>query len=227
MNEIKITINEQLQHLQMLMHRAMINHRGKTHSPLRGQGRVLAILKLKPEMSQKELTYLLNMSKQAAAELIVKLEKGGYITREPSEDDKRVMIIKLTEEGAKAATVPDDNAFETTKIFDCLNNDELTRLSEYLERIIKQYEAQFPDDDFDLRRQMMERFMSVYGHRHGDFERDFEHEHNHDYGLHGHNCGHGFGRFKNRGCGYYDDGHTETEHAQFNNGGNEDDKDDE
>ena len=73
MNEIKDTINGQLQQLQMLMHRTMFNHFGKMHNPHRGQGRVLAILKLKPVISQKELTYLLNMSKQSVAELITKL----------------------------------------------------------------------------------------------------------------------------------------------------------
>ena len=99
---------------------------------------MLALLKLKPEISQKELTYLLNMSKQAAAELISKLEKSGYITREPSEADRRVMTIKLTEKGATAVMDTDDNAFEATKIFDCLNDDELNAFSNYLGRIIKQ-----------------------------------------------------------------------------------------
>lgn len=32
-----------------------------------GQGRVLAILKLKPEISQRDLSYLLDMSKQSLA----------------------------------------------------------------------------------------------------------------------------------------------------------------
>ena len=58
---------------------------------------MLAILKMKPEISRKELTCLLNMSKQSVAELISKMEKSGYVTREPSEKDKRVMTIKLAE----------------------------------------------------------------------------------------------------------------------------------
>ncbi len=165
MSEIKTTINEQLQQLQMLMHRAMFHHFGKMHSPHRGQGRVLAILKLKPEISQKELTYLLNMSKQAVAELIAKLEKNDYISRRPSEGDKRVSMIKLTEKGSDAAEDVDENTLEITKIFDCFNDDELSTFSDYLGRIIRRYEEQFPEDNFEERRQMMVEFMS--SHRHG------------------------------------------------------------
>lgn len=171
MKEIKATINEQLQQLQMLMHRVSFNRFGKAFNPHRGQGRVLAILKLKPEISQKELTYLLNMSKQSVAELITKLEKRGYVTREPSEEDKRVMTIKLTEEGEKATDDTDDTAPEALEILDCLNDDELATLSGYLGRIIKQCEEQFPDEDFEQRRQMMEEFMSSFGG-------SFEHRHN-------------------------------------------------
>lgn len=164
MSELKITVGEQLQRLQMLMHRAAFSRCGKTHNPYRGQGRVLAILKLKPEMSQRELTYLLNVSKQSAAELIGKLEKDGYITRESSEEDKRVMTVRLTEKGAQAAENAADNSAESISFLDCLNTDELTAFSEYLSRIIEQYQAQFPGEDFELHRREMEDFRAFYGH---------------------------------------------------------------
>jgi DNA-binding MarR family transcriptional regulator len=172
MSEIKVIINEQLQQLQMLMHRASFHYfigGGSIHNPHRGQGRVLAILKMKPEISQKELTYLLNMSKQSLAELLAKLEKNGYITREPSEGDKRVMTIKLTEEGMKTADDVDDDTLETSKILDCLNDEELAAFSEYLGRIIKRYEEQFPGEDFEQRRKSMEEFILQHGHGHGLF----------------------------------------------------------
>lgn len=170
MSEIKATITEQLQQLQMLMHRASFHDfmgAGRMHNPHRGQGRVLAMLKLKPQISQKELTYLLGMSKQSLAELLIKLEKSGYITREPSEDDRRIMTIKLTEEGMKAAEDVDDTTSEASKILDCLNEDELAAFSGYLERIIKRYEEQFPDEDFEQRRRSMEEFMTMHGRGRG------------------------------------------------------------
>lgn len=160
MNEIKDIITSQLQQLQTLMHRIMFSQYRKPHNPHRGQGRVLAILKLKPEMSQKELTYLLNMSKQSVAELVAKLEKSGYITREPSKDDKRVMTIRLTEEGAKAIDDTDDREPDISKILDCLNDEELSAFSDYLGRIIGQCEELWPDEDFEAHRKYVEQFMS-------------------------------------------------------------------
>jgi len=167
-SEIKTTIIEQLQQLQMLMHRATFHAFGdevRTHNPHRGQGRILAVLKMKPEISQRELSYLLNMSKQSLAELLAKMEKNNYITREQSKDDKRVMTIKLTEDGAKAADEVDDDTSETPQVLDCLTDEELGLFSEYLGRVIKRYEEQFPGEDFEQRRRAMEEFM--LHHRHG------------------------------------------------------------
>ena len=57
------------------------------------------MLKLKPEISQKELSDLLDMRPQSLGELLGKLERNGYITRTPSERDQRVLIIRLTDAG--------------------------------------------------------------------------------------------------------------------------------
>jgi DNA-binding MarR family transcriptional regulator len=122
---------------------------------------VLALLKIKPEISQKELSYLLNMSKQSLAELLSKLEKNGFITREVSKDDKRAMTIKLTEEGMKSADEVEDGALETN-VLACLNEQELAALSDYLRRVIKSYEDLFPDEDFDKRHRMMEEFVAFH-----------------------------------------------------------------
>lgn len=168
MNEIKIMITEQLQQLQMLMHRATFQDfrgGGRARNPHRGQGRVLAILKLKPEISQRDLSYLLDMSKQSLAELLTKLEKSGYITREPSEEDKRVLTIKLTEEGRKAAENVEEHDPDTENILDCLNSEELTAFSDYLERIIKRYEALFPDVDYEQHRKAMGMFLMQHDRR--------------------------------------------------------------
>jgi DNA-binding MarR family transcriptional regulator len=172
MNEIKATVAEQLQHLQMLMQRTFFRGfaaGGRMRDPHRGQGRILAMLKMKPEISQRELTYLLGTSKQSLAESLVKLEKSGCITREPSGEDKRVMIIKLTDDGKKAADFVDfeNETGAAEKILDCLTDDELTAFSGYLGRVIKRYEELFPGPDYEGRRRYMERFMSRYGHGRG------------------------------------------------------------
>jgi DNA-binding MarR family transcriptional regulator len=194
MNEIKTTITEQLRQLQMLTHRAAFYGfvDGRARSPHRGQGRVLAVLGLKPEISQKELTYLLGMSKQAIAQLLDKLEKSGHITREPSEEDRRVSIVRLTDEGRKAAVGAEDEAPGSSDVLDCLNDEELAAFSDYLARIIGRYEERFPDEDFEERRHAMEEFMARHGHGRG-----------HGFGGHGahggHGCGHGFGAHDGHG----------------------------
>lgn len=164
MSDIKSTITEQMEQLQTLMHR-MVFHRymrdgAAVRTPYWGQGRVLAMLNLKPEISQKELTYLLGMSKQSLAELLSKLEKNGYISREPLEEDKRSVTIRLLEKGRKAAQDMDNDAAGVEQIFDCLNEEELTRLSEYLDRVIHRCAETFSGADGEERRHRMERFLS-------------------------------------------------------------------
>ena len=190
MSDIKITITEQLQQLQLLMQRMAFQgfvRGGRTRSPHRGQGRVLAILKMKPEISQKELNYLLGMSKQSLAELLSKLDKSGYITRESSEEDKRVTMIKLTDEGMKVADDMDDDRSESSKALDCLDDEELAKFSEYLSRIIKQYEEYFPGEDFEERRKTMHAFVLRYRSGYDRRGRDG------GYGYHGDGRGRGRG----------------------------------
>ena len=64
----------------------------------------------------------------------------------------------------KAANNVDDETSEAGKILDCLNSEELAVFSGYLGRIIKRYEEQFPDEDFEERRKMLREFMSRHGH---------------------------------------------------------------
>ena len=164
MSEIKNTITEQLEQLQTLMHR-MAFHRsmgdGKAaRNPYRGQGRVLAALNLKPEISQKELTYLLDMSKQSLAELLAKLEKGGLIAREPSADDKRSVTIRLLKKGRQAAVEMDENPMDVLQIFDCLSEEEQLQFSEYLGRIIRRCAESFSGESFEERSHRMQSFLS-------------------------------------------------------------------
>lgn len=84
-------------HLQWLLHN-YVQH-GPMADPTRGQGRMLTMLQLQDGISTKDLSYLLGIRIASLNELLSKLEKTGYVTREPSEIDKRVMIICLTDKG--------------------------------------------------------------------------------------------------------------------------------
>lgn len=147
---------------------------GPFASPHKGQGRVLSLLKLQPEITQKELGYLLDMRNQSLGELLGKLERNGYITRTPSEKDRRIMNIRLTDEGAKAAAQLDGKQEDVNQIFSCLSEEEQAVLSDYLERLIDTLEKTFEE-------------MGIPEHEHGrpcghPHPHGHPHEHERDFG---------------------------------------------
>lgn len=104
----------------------------------RGQGRVLAMLKIQPEMSARDLSYLLGIRITSLNELLAKLEKGGYIGRKPSDADKRVSIVYLTEAGKATKQAAPDYG----EVFACLSDEEQASFGGYLDRIIDALEPQ-------------------------------------------------------------------------------------
>ena len=158
MNEIKATIIEQLQHLQMFTNRVMglgLCPAKKMPNPLKGQGRILKLLQMKPEMPQKELDYLVDMSKPMLAETLEKLEQSGYIARKD-------FVIRLTDNGAKAADDVNENPVQISQVLDCMSEDELCTFSGYLARLIECFEGQFPGEDFEAPRMMMKKFLAPH-----------------------------------------------------------------
>ncbi len=140
----------QFARVEWLLHRThQHNHRihGPMGDPHRGQGRVLALLKLKPVISQKDLGFLLDMRPQSVGELLLKLEKRGYITRTPSRDDRRTISVTLTEDGAKAAAEPP----ESCDVFGCLSAEERAALNDFLSRVIARMEETLGRESFDPR----------------------------------------------------------------------------
>ena len=120
---------------------------GPSGDPHRGQGRVLAILNLQPEITQKELSYLLDMRNQSLGELLGKLEKSGAIIREPSQEDRRSMNIKLTEEGAQLIKQGGKKPDDVSKIFDCLSIEDQAKLHEILDCLSNELEKLLGHDE--------------------------------------------------------------------------------
>lgn len=168
MSEEKAVISERMERLQTLMHR-MVFHRyvgeGKpTRNPYRGQGRVLAALNLEPEISQKDLTRRLGMSKQSLAELLGKLEKSGLIRRTQSEKDKRSVIVRLLPEGRRAANELGDFGCDVEPVFDCLSETERRQFADYLQRVIEHCADTFPGETAEERRSRMESFLAYHNY---------------------------------------------------------------
>lgn len=187
---------EKLATLQWLLHRRQISahaEHGPCADPTRGQGRVLTILRMQPEISTKDLSYVLGIRQQSLNELLNKLEKNGLVERKPSESDRRVMIVHLTDKGKDTQQVDRDYA----DIFACLDDDELTAFSSYLDKIINALEEQVGDDFSDEKSEWVEaarskmgdeKFERLMSMRHGGFARA------------------GFGMFAKEGFGHADFG---------------------
>jgi len=149
MKDIGEGLTEEFSKVQKLLAKYQLNRyrkfgpSGDTH---RGQGRVLAILKLQPEISQKDLGYLLDMRNQSLGELLGKLEKSGAIVRETSADDHRVMNIKLTESGKKLVEQAGRRQDDLSDIFDCLCEEDRGKLHEILSRLTEALEARLGYD---------------------------------------------------------------------------------
>lgn len=178
MNETNTELYEKMGRLLRLLHKHHLRafaESGPMADPTRGQGRIIAILKMQDGISTKDLSYLLDIRISSLNELLSKMERAGYIKRESSEADKRVMLVRLTEKG-KSEQQQDWNP---GKIFDCLSEDEQKIFGEYLDRVIASIEANLGEEmDEDEREwwirearermgdEMFERLASM---RHGGF----------------------------------------------------------
>lgn len=141
---------EQFFKVQSLLHKFHLqNHKshGFFRGTHRGQGRVLSMLKIKPEITQKELSYLLDMRPQSLGELLSKLENQGFITRTPSEKDRRVMVVRLTSKGMDEINKIEQEEDPTNKIFDILEKEEKSILSDILTKITNELERTIKNDD--------------------------------------------------------------------------------
>lgn len=141
MDDLYTDIYEKLSTLQWLMKRRQMFSQaeaGPFADSTRGQGRVLAMLKIQPEIATKDLSYLLGIRQQSLNELLNKLEKSGYVERRPSDTDRRVMIVHLTEKG-KTVQQP---ASDYEEILGCLSEEELQQFGNYLDRVIAAFRRQ-------------------------------------------------------------------------------------
>jgi DNA-binding MarR family transcriptional regulator len=64
----------------------------------------LYYMKTNQSISQRELSNLMTISDSSAGRLIDRLQRDGFVDRIPSQTDRRVTMIRLTEEGDRLIT---------------------------------------------------------------------------------------------------------------------------
>lgn len=111
----------------------------------RGQGRILAALKLKDGIATRELAYVLGIRVPSLNEALSKLENAGYIVREPDPRDRRVQLITLTDLGRALTNQMGEGEPEGDNIFEVLTEQERANLNDYLDKLIARMHEDLPD----------------------------------------------------------------------------------
>ena len=144
---------KKLGHIGRLTHLWAAQQRERT-SPrridtTRGQGRILAALKLKDGIATRELAYVLSIRVPSLNEALSKLENPGHIVREPDPRDRRVQLITLTDSGRALTGQLGEGEPESDNIFEVLTEQERANLSDYLDRLIVRMHEDLPDLEAD------------------------------------------------------------------------------
>lgn len=142
MEEFNSTLSAKYFRVYRLLMHGLHERRSGCRMAYRGQGRVLKLLRLKPEMSQREMAEILGIRPQSLGETLSKLEAAGYVEREPMENDRRSLVVRLTESGAQAAESGPDAGEDD--IFSCLDEGERAQLEAILDKLAAQLEAELP-----------------------------------------------------------------------------------
>lgn len=101
-----------------------------------GRVRLMNMLKENGELSQKEIAEKLDIRPQSLSELLVKMESDGFISRRQDKDDKRVIVVALTEKGEEQLVVLRQvNREHAEKLFSPLTEEEKDALIAILKKL--------------------------------------------------------------------------------------------
>ena len=99
------------------------------------QGRVLRILARQDGLSQRALQEGLGIQPGSLSELVTKLEDKGLLTREQDGEDKRRVLLRLTDAGREAAGQAPSPA-ERDARFAALTEEERDTLRTLLDKLL-------------------------------------------------------------------------------------------
>ncbi len=104
----------------------------------KGFGSILDILCENDGISSSEIAQKANIRQQSASEAIFMLEKRGYIIRKPSENDKRVTLVYITDDGKLVGKELKERRTEAAReFFGCLTASEKESLYNILYKLQK------------------------------------------------------------------------------------------
>lgn len=108
------------------------------------QARVLSVINEKGAISQRELMDILQIRSSSVSELVFKLEDYGLIVRDRDEQDKRTIIVSLTEEGKAVVAEHEGHIREQCAgMFTALDEAERQTLAGLLTKLVAALEAEY------------------------------------------------------------------------------------
>lgn len=104
----------------------------------RGQGRILRTLCRRGDMPQKELQDLLGIQAGSMSEIAAKLEDKGLIVRVRSREDRRKVLLSVTEQGRAWVAQRDEETIlrRRAELFAVLTAEERETLEGLLDKLL-------------------------------------------------------------------------------------------
>lgn len=131
----------QIHHLGRRVFSELLKERGLDIGP--GQGRILFALWQKDGEPINALIKKTLLRKSTLSELLDNLEKAGHVKRVQSVDDKRKVLVKLTEKTRQMLNVYIEVSQEMTKIFyRDFETEEIDEFETYLKRVLENLVSQ-------------------------------------------------------------------------------------
>lgn len=92
----------------------------------------------------------LDIRSQSLGELLTKLERNGFITRTQSEEDKRIVMLQLTDAGREAAEKATEQRMDMDNLFTCLSTEEQETLNTLICRLCENLQEQIGENAEDI-----------------------------------------------------------------------------
>ncbi len=100
-------------------------------------GSILHLLYAKESVTMKEIADFIHKTKPTVTVLINKLEKLGFVYRQKSELDSRIVYIKLTQKGEELKPIFDDvSNILNEKVYKDLSKEESQTVERILQKVL-------------------------------------------------------------------------------------------
>ena len=98
-----------------------------------GYGHILDILLPDESISQQQIASAIGIRPQSLSEALSLMEERGLVRREPSDRDRRVMLVSLTEKGVeRREELSRQREYKARCFLSCLDEDEKKTLARLL-----------------------------------------------------------------------------------------------